>query len=143
MKKRLTNFFAPMLIALIATSIGAFPIAYAEQTTAQDKAMDIIENVLSADLSKYTISLKHDSTLDGVPLAKDNRKITTLQYELSSEGSTVDVSFIVEKGIVLQCIILPMYEQVITDKQYTIPFDSIKGFLEDIKPTPRWIKPTY
>ncbi len=130
MKKRLTNFFAPMLIALIATSIGAFPIAYAEQTTAQDKAMDIIENVLSADLSKYTISLKHDSTLDGVPLAKDNRKITTLQYELSSEGSTVDVSFIVEKGIVLQCIILPMYEQVITDKQYTIPFDSIKGFLE-------------
>src|SRR5690554_6047574 len=112
MKKQLTKIFAPLLIALIAASFGAFPAVYAQQTTAQDKAMDIIENVLSADLSKYTISLKHDSTLDGVPLANETRTINTLLYTLSSEDSTLDVNFIVEKGIVVQCNVLPMYEQV-------------------------------
>ena len=130
MKKQLTKIFAPLLIALIAASFGAFPAAYAEQTTAQDKAMDIIENVLSVDLSKYIISLKHDSTLDGVPLANDTRTINTLLYTLSSEDSTLDVNFIVEKGIVVQCNVLPMYEQVITDKQYTNLLDAVKGFLE-------------
>lgn len=130
MKIQLTKIFAPLLVALIAASFVAFPAAYAEQTTTQDKAMDIIENVLSVDLSKYIISLKHDSTLDGVPLANETRTINTLLYTLSSENSTLDVNFIVEKGIVVQCNILPMYEQVITDKQYTNLLDAVKGFLE-------------
>lgn len=130
MKKQLTKIFIPLLIALIATSLWASLTAYAEQTTAQDKALDIVENVISVDLSKYTISLKHDSTLDGVPLAKeDNREINTLLYTLSSEDSTVDVNFIIEKGVVVQCNIHPLYEQVITDRKYTNLLDAVKGFL--------------
>jgi len=126
----MNKVFTTLLVALIVTSLEAFPAVYAQQTTAQDKAMDFIENVLSVDLSKYTISLKHDSTLDGVPLAKDNRTINTLLYTLSSKDSKIDINFIIEKGIIVQCNILPKYEQIITDKQYTNLLDAVKDFLE-------------
>ena len=85
MKKEITKIFAPLLVVLIATSFfGAFSASVAGQTAAaqdnvpaptpatgstppldasqtaaaQEKAMNIIKNVMSVDLSKYTIELE-------------------------------------------------------------------------------------
>jgi hypothetical protein len=129
MKKHLAQIFIPLFIALIATSFGLFPSECAEQTTAQDKAISFIDKVLMVDLSKYDINLKHDSTLDGVPLSNDSRKITTLLYSLSSENSTVNIDFIVEKDVVTSCNFCPLHDVTRTE-QYNSRLDGVKSFLE-------------
>jgi hypothetical protein len=161
-QKYLTKIFAPLLVVLIATSFfGAFSASVAGQTAvaqdnvpaptpatgstppldpsqtaaAQEKAMDIIKNVMSVDLSKYTIELQINSIMDGVPLANDNRKITNLMYALTpieskDENSVIEVYFAVEKDVVMNYFITPVSSQVITTTQYANQHEAVKGFLE-------------
>ena len=161
-QKYLTRFFAPLLGLLIATSFfGAFSDLVAGQTTAtqdntlvpipkkesntppldpsqtaaaQDKAMNFIKNVMSVDLSKYTIELKNSDIMDGVPLANDNRKITTLSYTMTplegnDEKEVISVSFTFEKDVLTTYFTLPLTE-VITNTQYANRNSAVKGFFE-------------
>ncbi|MCW4004128.1 MAG: hypothetical protein NWE95_09490 [Candidatus Bathyarchaeota archaeon] len=164
MKKQnyLTKIFAPLLVVLIATSFfGAFsalvagqknaaqdntltpiparpstqPLDAGQTAAAQDKAMNFIENVLSVDLSKYTIELKISSIMDGVPLANDNRKITDLMYALTPlEGNgdedVIEVIFIFEKDVLTTYFTSLLPSKVITNTQYANRNDAVKGFLE-------------
>ncbi|MDR0318611.1 MAG: hypothetical protein LBI09_01085, partial [Nitrososphaerota archaeon] len=93
--------FSSLLALLLLVSLGVFPTAtvVADQNS-QDKTRDFMENMLPIDLSKYTINLIYDTTLDGVPLSNDNRKINTLRYELNSENSKLRVGFIVENDVI-------------------------------------------
>ena len=162
-QKYLTKIFAPLLVVLIATSFfGAFSAPVAGQTTApqnntlvpipakgpstqpldagqtaaaQDKAMNFIENVMSVDLSKYTIDLQISSIMDGVPLANDNRKITDLMYALTPlEGNgdedVIEVIFTFEKDVLTSYFTMPVTSQVITNTQYANQNAAVKGFLE-------------
>ena len=162
-QKYLTKIFAPLLVVLIATSFfGAFSALVAGQTTAaqdntlvpipakgsstqpldasqtaaaQVKAMNFIENVMSVDLSKYTIDLQISSIMDGVPLANDNRKITDLMYALTPlEGNgdedVIKVIFTFEKDVLTSYFTSPVTSQVITNTQYANQNAAVKGFLE-------------
>lgn len=161
-QKKLTKFFVPLLVVLMVTSFfGTISVLVTGQTTAtqdntlvptpkqesstqlldagqtalaQDKAMNFIKNVMSVDLSKYTIELKNSDIMDGVPLGNDNRKITTLRYALTpSEGKdekdVISVSFIFEKDVLRYYYTLPLTE-VITNTQYADRNAAVKGFLE-------------
>lgn len=128
MKKQLIKIFVSLLVALIATSLaGVFPARAADQTT--DKYIDFMENVLSVDISKYTITLEVNSTLDSLP-SNVNRTINNLRYELTSEQSRLDITFMVEKGVIESCGIYPLRGEVLTTKQYSSQLDAVKGFLE-------------
>jgi hypothetical protein len=129
MKKHLIKISVSLLTLLLVVSFIAVPTTVAGQTT-QNKAIDFMENVLSIDLSKYTVSLKVDSILDGVPLTNDVRKINNLMYALNSENSNIEVYFAVENDVIVNCFVSPMGEQVITNNKYTNQLDAVKGFLE-------------
>lgn len=101
------------------------------QTINQDKALAFMENMLPVDLSRYSINLVNDSTMYGVPLAKDdNRIINNLLYELTSKDSNLHISFTFEKDVMTACQITPLQGQIITNKQYANPLDAAKDFLE-------------
>ncbi|MDR0373146.1 MAG: hypothetical protein LBI79_06275 [Nitrososphaerota archaeon] len=171
MNKYLTKFFAPLLIVLLTASLfGAFSAPVVGQTTTQDnalvpepvtgsstspvdaeqtaaaqeKAMSIIKNVLSVDLSKYTIELQINSIMDGIPLDKElgneHRKITNLMYALTpkdstGENSVIEVYFAFENGAVTSYFIMPVASQVITTTQYANQQAAVKGFLEKYQKT--------
>ncbi|HSV49138.1 MAG TPA: hypothetical protein VLH35_02395 [Candidatus Acidoferrales bacterium] len=162
MKKEITKIFAPLLVLLIATSFfGVFSASVAGQTAAaqdtvpaptpatgttppldpsqtaaaQEKAMKIIRDVMSVDLSKYKVELKINSIMDGSPLAKDNRKITNLMYALTpieskDENNVIEAYFAIEKDAVTNYFITPVTSQVITTTQYANQQEAVKGFLE-------------
>jgi hypothetical protein len=118
-----------------ATGSNTSPLDTSQTTAAQEKAMDIIKNVMSVDLSKYTIELKINSIMDGSPLANDNRKITNLMYALTpieskDENGVIEVYFTVEKDVITNYFITPVSSQVITTTQYANQQEAVKGFLE-------------
>ena len=161
-KEYLTKIFALVLVVLIVTSFfGIFSTLVAGQTTAdqdntlipiparpntqpldagqtdaaQDKAMDMIKNVMSVDLSKYNIRLQNSVIMDGVPLANGSRKITSLRYALTllegngDEESVIRVCFTFEKDVLTSLFTLPLSE-VVTNTHYTNQNAAVKGFLE-------------
>ena len=131
MKKRLVKIFVPLLALLIVTFLGVFPAPIVADQASQDKTMDFMEQVLPIDLSKYNINLKTDSTRNGTPpFFDDNRKVTDLYYELSSESSMVYVDFRIEKDTIICCAVYPTEGQAITNKQYTNLYDAVTDFLK-------------
>jgi len=163
-QKYLIKMFTPLLVTLITLSFfGIFQVSVTSQTVvaqenlltpkpvketntppmdpsqtvaAQEKAMDIIENVMSVDLSKYVIDIQHSSIMDGVPLANDNRQITSLRYALTpleSDGegdSVIEVYFTVEKDVITSYFTMPVASHVITNTKYTDQNIAVKSFLE-------------
>jgi hypothetical protein len=135
MKKLFTKICVMLAIVLIATSLGAFPATYAEQTTAQDQTMAFIENVLPVDLSKYNITLTHHSTDEGSPIVgitglPISRVVDSVRYTLDSDESTLRVSFQVQNNVVMYCQVIEKNGSVISDKQYANLVDAVKSFLE-------------
>lgn len=135
MRKQLTKVFVTTVIVLLATSLGAFPITYAEQPAAEQQIRAFIENVLPVDLSKYNITLTKHTTDSGPPIAgvtgqPISRVIDSLRYTLDSPESTIRVSLLVQNNAVLSCNIYVDKGQVISDRQYTSLIDAAKTFLE-------------
>jgi hypothetical protein len=110
------------------------PLDAGDTVAAQDKAVNFIENVLLVDLSKYAIELKNSDIMEGIPLANDNRTITTLIYALTpldgnDEKDVISVSFTFEKDVLTGYFTLPLTE-VITNTQYDNRNAVVQGFLE-------------
>ena len=140
MQKHLTKNFTPLLavVLLVGSLFGAVLSPATGQTTTttavQDKAIDIIENVLSVDLSKYSLELKIAS-LDGMPLSNSDRKLTNLIYTLTplennNGNSAVAIFFMVEKDVVINYFVGLESPQAITTTQYANQYEAAKGFLE-------------
>jgi len=156
MKKYLIKFFAPLLVVLlIASFFGAISAPVVGQPTtidnmttpepvkepntqplepgqivAQDIAMDFMKTVLPIDLSKYSINIRSNSIMYGVPLAKDdNRIIINILYELKSTDSYLQIGFAFEKGIMTSCQISSIEGTVITNRQYDNSLVAAKDFL--------------
>ncbi len=131
MKKQLIKIIAPLFALLIITSLIVFPAPVtAKATTDQEKATDFMKKMLPVDLSKYTINIRSDSTLEGFPLGDSNRKIHNILYELTSENSKVHIGFAFEKGVMTSCFLSELEGQAITNKQYTNALDAARDFLE-------------
>jgi hypothetical protein len=137
MKKQLIKTVTPLLTLLIIISLAAFPVPVTAQntTSAQEKTMHFMETMLPIDLSKYTIKLQNENTMDGTPALSDivpaiNRKITSLTYQLTSEESVLHINFLVEKDKIVLCTIDTITGEAIYSNQYLSQFDAVKDFLE-------------
>jgi hypothetical protein len=131
MKKQFMKIIAPLLALLIVASLGVFPASVTAQTsTAQEKTMYFMENLLPIDLSQYTITLQHESTMAGIPIGDINRNITTVEYQLTSEESNLTISFLVEHDTVYSCNVYTIEGEVIPSEQYSSLLDAVVGFLE-------------
>jgi hypothetical protein len=101
------------------------------QIAAQDKAMDFMKNMLPVDLSKYSINIRSNSIMNGVPTAKDdNRIIINVLYELKTTDSYLQIGFAFEKGVMTSCFLTPIEGKVIANRQYDDPLVAAKDFLE-------------
>jgi hypothetical protein len=101
------------------------------QIVAQDKAMDFMKNMLPVDLSKYSINLRSNSIMHGVPTANDdNRTIINIGYELNSKDSYLQIGFTFEKDVLTSCEITPIEGKVIANRQYDNPLVAVTDFLE-------------
>jgi hypothetical protein len=125
MKKLLPRVCLTLAIVLVTTSLGALPATHANQATAQEQALNFIENALPVNLSKYNLTFVKYSTIDG--------EIGDLKYILSSEEGTVDVLCKVEQNVLTNCHIYPMNGPVFRDRQYANLLDAVKSFLEKYK----------
>jgi hypothetical protein len=162
MKKHLTKIFTILLAMLLVSSFfGAFTIPFADQTAiaqedlipepptgytpppldpnkiaaAQEKALNIIQNVIMVDFSKYNLLFKEASIDDIKPLTDDTREITSLWYMLiplentGDKTSHINIFFDLEREVVTSYYIVPI-AQIITNAQYTNQRAAITGFLE-------------
>lgn len=111
-----TKFFVFFVSLLFVFSLVDFPVVVADQA-AQDQAMDFMEQVLPINLSKYTITLRSDTTRD-------------LLYKLSSGNRKLDVTLTIENGIIYACGVYPMEGQAITKKHYSNLRSAVTDFLE-------------
>jgi len=124
--------FVVLFALLLVASLAVFPAAtIAGQTINQEKAMDFMEKVLSRniDISKYTITLKIDTTLIDVP-RPEWYKVEDLSYSLSSENSELTLSFSIENGVITGCGLYLLEGQAITSKPYTDLYDAVTDFLK-------------
>jgi hypothetical protein len=121
MKNLMMVILGAMLVVIITTVLGAFPITNAENSDAQDQARVFIENVLPVDLSKYTVTLTNHAN-DGVT--------EFVQYTLDSDESTLTVICLFKNNTLLSCSVYVSKGQVISDKQYLNLADATKSILE-------------
>jgi hypothetical protein len=133
MKKYLMKNFAVLLGLLLVASWAVFPAApvVGQTTTNQEKAMDFMEKALSSniDLSKYTTTLKMDTTLINAP-RPEGYNVDDLSYTLSSENSELLIGFSIENGVIKSCNIYLLEGQAITSKPYTNLYDATADFLK-------------
>lgn len=106
---------------MLIVTLGAFPVAYAAKPAAQAQVTEFIENVLPIDLSKYTLTLKNNASID--------RLTDAVRYTLDSDESTVDAICFVQNNVVSYCHLYSEKGQIISDKQYNSPIDAAKDFL--------------
>jgi len=152
MKKRLISFFVPLFVVLLVASffgsnIGqvisqdnfspptpanptSAPSLVPDQIVAQDKAMDFMKNMIPVDLSKYTISIKSNSIMYGVPLANDDRIIINILYKLTSPDSDLEIGFAFEKGIMTSCGVYPLRGQIISNSHFDTSLNAVQDFFE-------------
>ena len=121
MKKSLIKIFVLLAILLFASSFGVVPVTHAEPTLAKECTMAFIENALPVDLTKYNVTLKHDSTLGSAE---------NLVYVLASNESTLNVNCKVQNNVLMSCHLTVKEGQVISDRQYASLTAAVKSFLE-------------
>ncbi|MDR2202924.1 MAG: hypothetical protein LBE76_01185 [Nitrososphaerota archaeon] len=126
------NFLAPKP----PTGPNTPPLDPSQTIAAQEKALNIIQNVIQTDLSKYNLELKINSIMDGLPLSDIDRKITNLMYALTpiesndNENSVIEIAFTFEKNVLTSYFITPIDTQNISTTQHANCRDAIASFLE-------------
>ncbi|MDR2720575.1 MAG: hypothetical protein LBC03_07225, partial [Nitrososphaerota archaeon] len=99
-----------------------------EKNSPQDKAMDFMENVLSIEVSNYSVDLRIDSIYEGSRRVDVNMKANNLQYELSSENSNLRINFNIENDILTTYFMGTIGERVITTNKVTDQHDATYVF---------------
>ena len=125
MKKQLIRMGLPIVIMLISATLYALPVTFAEQPSAQDKAIAFIENALPLDLSKYSMNLTSQSSFK-LPTGETQYMI---QYSLNSAESTAKIICIVQNNVVMYCQVSSERGPIISRKTYPNLLDAAKNFL--------------
>jgi len=102
------------------------PRAILTESTAQDQALSLIENVFPIDLSKYNITLTQSNNMSVWTISTQ----VVLTYTLESEESVFDIIFNFENNIFTFCFVGIQKGSVITDNSYTNLTEAAKGFLD-------------
>jgi hypothetical protein len=137
--KRVTKIlFAVILvvvfIAAALVSFGAIPLNNSSVSTAHDKALAFIKNVLPIDFSRYNVTLKSygapklPSEIGSDPLKGFETEVLT--YVLESKEGTLQVICTVKNGAVSSCLLEVVRGSVILDRHYSDPIDAAEGFLK-------------
>jgi hypothetical protein len=108
-------------------------VSNASISTAQEKALAFIENVLPIDSSQYNITLSNHvfPELPDIGLYTHNDvNQEILIYSLESKDSILDVTFTLNDGVIYMCQADNQKGVVIADQPYTNTADAATSFLE-------------
>lgn len=109
------------IIALSSVSI-AQPLV----SSAQDKALAFIENVLPIDCSQYNITLRNYGKLPNSGSVEQE----SITFMLEAKDSTMDVICTIHEGVLTSCSMYVLTGSVVTDCTYSNQVDAARGFLE-------------
>lgn len=121
----------------ILTTLGEISAANASISTAPEKALAFIENVLPIDSSQYDIKLSNYGVpnLPDIGVDKQNDRLYTekaeiITYSLESKDSAMNIVCTVYDGVLYQSQIGAQKGPVIADKTYANVADVAKSFLD-------------
>ncbi len=108
--------FTPIIILLLVfvLPIIQVPQAYSVESTAQDKALSLIEYVLPIDISQYSITLTKHSNMSELTIFTQEH----VTYTLESEESMFDLHFTIKNGVLTLCFVGIKNGSIISDRPY-------------------------
>ena len=131
--KPINKAICAVFLLLILTMFG-ISIVHSSISTAQDKALAFIENVLPFDSTQYNITLRSY----GVPTLPDfgstqliNGEQEVLTYSLESKDSAIDVISTIQSNAVYMVNVYLVKGTAISDKSYSNVVDATNGFLQE------------
>lgn len=131
--KQINKTICVVFLLSVLAMLGGISMAHSSISTAQDKALAFIENVLPFDSTQYNITLRNY----GVPKLPDlgstqpnNAKQELLTYALESKDSTVDVICTIQDNVLSYCHVYVLKGPVIGDRPYSNVTDAATSFLQ-------------
>ncbi len=131
--KQLNKVICAIFILSIITMLGGVSLVHSSVSTAQDKALAFIKNVLPFDTTQYNITLRNYD----VPKLPDlgstqpiNGQQEVLTYSLESKDSAVDVICTIQNNAVSMVAAYVVKGNAISDQSYNNVVDAAKGFLQ-------------
>lgn len=130
MKSSIKKVYSTLILIALLTSFGAFSVAYATKSTAQDTTLTFIENVLPIDISQYkaTFSKYHETEMPSFLSGGFDSELVT--YTLESEENVLDVTCMIVNNVITYCTVEPKKGSVISDRPYANLVDAAEGFLD-------------
>jgi len=118
-------------IMIILLMVIVFPIlqvsrAYSVESTARQKALSFIENVLPIDVSQYNVTFSKYYTVEILEGFSSEHVV----YNLESEESIINVTCRIENDELTFCMVTPKNGSVISDRQYENLIDAANSFLD-------------
>ncbi|MDI9576967.1 MAG: hypothetical protein QM398_02385 [Thermoproteota archaeon] len=139
--KETKKIICTILLLGILTSLGGISVANASISTAPDKALAFIEDVLPIDSSQYEITLSNygvpnlpDIGVDKQQNARlNNEKAEVITYSLKSKDSTMNVVCTLYDGVLYQSQVGAQKGHIIPDKSHADVAAAAKSFLEKLE----------
>jgi hypothetical protein len=132
MKQTNKTICVVFLLSILAM-LGGISVIHSSISTAQDKALAFIENVLPFDSTQYNVTLRNY----GVPKLPDlgsaipnNGEQEVLTYALESKNSAVDVICTIQDNVLSYCHVYVLKGPVIGDRPYSNVTDAAASFLQ-------------
>lgn len=122
-----------VFLLTILTMLGGVSIVHSSFSTASDKALAFIENVLPFDTKQYNITLRNYFVpkLPDLGLTQPNdAEQEILTYALESKDSAVDVICTIQDNVLSYCHIYVLKGLVTGDRQYSKVTDAATSFLQ-------------
>ena len=131
--KHTTKTICAVFLLSILITLGRLSIVHSSISTAQDKALAFIENVLPFDITRYNITLRSY----GVPKLPDlgstqpiNGEQEVLTYSLESKDSAIDVICTIQNNAVYIVNAYIVKGTAISGSSYSNVVDAARGFLQ-------------
>jgi hypothetical protein len=130
--KQINKAICAVFLLTILTILGGISIAHSSISTAQDKALAFIENVLPFDSTQYSITLRNYGMpkLPDLGLTQPKLAEEVLTYSLESRDSAIDVFFTIQDNVLSTCNVYVMKGPVISDRTYSNVIDIATSFLQ-------------
>lgn len=120
--------FTPFIILLLVSMLPIIqvPRASSVESSAQDQALALIENVFPIDLSQYNITLTQSNNMSVWTISAQE----ILTYTLESEESVFDINFNFENNIFTFCFVGIQKGSILSDRTYASLTEAAKVFLD-------------
>jgi len=124
--------FTPIIILLLVfvLPITQVPRAYSAESTAKNKALSLIENVLPIDISQYNVTFTKYHETDLPSFLSNGFSSELVTYTLESEESVVDLHFNIENNALSFCFVGVKKGSIISDRPYANLIEAADCFLE-------------